>query len=258
MGVLSTYVVQSRAAMRMALADRTNFALQSLAMVVNNGFVLTLWFMFFSGFKAVGGWRMPDLALLVGLLATVVGTAGVFFGGYRDMAAAILAGEPDALLGQPKPVLLRLLARESSATAWGDIATGGILLAVFARITPDELGWLAFVLACGLAVYLSVGVSFACLAFWARGARSFSRDLTDFVIMFASYPGSIYSGATRLLVYTVMPAGFIVLAPISFLRAPSLAQGADLLAAAAAYSAVALCLFHLGLRRYQRGEVPDR
>ena len=43
------------------------------------------------------------------------------------------------------------------------------------------------------------------------GARSFARDLTDFMLLFSSYPGSIYSGATKLIAYSLLPAGFIVL-----------------------------------------------
>ena len=51
-------------------------------------------------------------------------------------------------------------------------------------------------------IYLSASVSFASLAFWIAGARSFARDLTDFLLLFSSYPGSIYSGATKLIAFT--------------------------------------------------------
>src|SRR5262249_35449638 len=103
--LLSAYFAQVRAANRMAFADRANFALQAGGMIVNDGFVLVLWFMFFAGFKSVGGWKLADLGLLMALMMTVVGLAGVLTGGYRDMAAAILRGELDAYLTQPKPVL---------------------------------------------------------------------------------------------------------------------------------------------------------
>ncbi len=256
MHAISTYAAEVAAAIRVSFADRTNFVLQFSGMAINNGFVLLLWFMFFKGFRSIGGWRMADVALLVGLLASIVGVAGVLFGGYRDLAAAILRGEPDALLTQPSAVLPRLLARESLATAWGDILTGLILLAALARITPAGLPWLAFALACGLGVYLSVATTFACLAFWMRGARSFARDLTDFVLMFSSYPGSVYSGAAKLVVYTVFPAGFVVLIPVRMLRHPAPELALMLMAAVAAYAALALIAFHMGLQRYRRGDSP--
>jgi len=56
-------------------------------MVVNNGFMLLLWVLFFTGFKSVGGWRGGDMGLLLGLIMTNVGIAGVAFGGYRTWPA---------------------------------------------------------------------------------------------------------------------------------------------------------------------------
>ena len=102
--------------------------------------------------------------------------------------------------------------------------------------------------------YLSAAVTFASLAFWVAGARSFARDLTDFLILLSSYPGSIYSGATKLVAYTILPAGFVVLTPVQLLRGPSLAHLA--IAAAVAYASIAAATFEIGLRRYQRGEAP--
>jgi ABC-2 type transport system permease protein len=187
---------------------------------------------------------------------TVVGVAGVFFGGYRDMAAAILRGDADALLTQPKPVLARLLAGESLAHAWGDIVTGVALLATLAGLDATRVPLAVLGVALGLSVYVSASITFASLAFMISGARSFSRELTDFMLLLSSYPGSIYSGTTKLIAFTILPAGFVVLAPVEFLREPTLAHLAVAVAAAAGYAAVAICVFHLGLKRYQRGGTP--
>jgi ABC-2 type transport system permease protein len=254
--MLMTYAAQTVAAIRMAFADRANFFLQMAGMAVNNGFFFLLWILFFAGFRSVGGWRLADVSLLLGMIMTVVGVAGVFLGGYRDMAAAVLRGEPDALLTQPKPVLARLLARESFANAWGDVVTGVALLATLSGLDAARLPLAALGVALGLTVYVSASVTFASLAFWIAGARSFARDLTDFMLLFSSYPGSVYSGATKLIAFTILPAGFVVLAPVELLREPTLAHFAIAVAAAAGYAAVAMSAFHLGLRRYQRGGTP--
>ena len=254
--MLTTYVAQTAAAIRMAFADRANFFLQMAGMAVNNGFFFLLWILFFAGFRSVGGWQFSDVCLLLGIIMTVVGIAGVFFGGYRDMAAAILRGEADALLTQPKPVLMRLLARESFAHAWGDIATGVVLLATLAGLDAVHIPLAMLGIALGLVVYVSASVTFASLAFWLSGARSFARDLTDFMLLVSSYPGSVYSGGAKLIVYTILPAGFVVLAPVEFLRAPTFAHLGVAVAAATGYAAAAMRVFHLGLRRYQRGGTP--
>lgn len=250
---LRLYALQAAAAVRMSFADRANFALQVAGMFINNAVFLTLWVLFFAGFKSVGGWGFADMALLLGLMMTIVGLCGTVFGGYRDMAISILRGELDALLTQPKGLISRLLARESLATSWGDLAGGIIVLGLFADLKLVDLPLLLVALTTGLTVYLSAAISFASLAFWASGARSFARDLTDFTLLFSSYPGSIYEGAVKVIAYSILPAGFVVMAPVEMLREPSLRSVAVVLGAACGYAGLAAGLFHLGLRRYRRG-----
>ncbi|HXC54694.1 MAG TPA: ABC-2 family transporter protein [Rhizomicrobium sp.] len=256
MSAVATYAANVAVAIRTSLMDRTNFLLQSVGMIVNDVFFLVLWYMFFAGFRRVGGWGLSDVALMLGLMMCIVGIAGVFFGGYRDMAATILRGEIDALLTQPKGVLLRLLARESIATAWGDLAMGLWMLASFAQLSWRALPLVAAGIVCGATVYVASAVVYASLAFWFAGARSFARDLTDFMLLFSTYPGSIYTGATKFVAFTLLPAGFVVLAPVTFLRAPSLRTLATIVVAALVYAAFAAIAFHLGLRRYRQGKVP--
>lgn len=162
--VTLTYAAQVRSSIRMALADRTNFALQALGMLVNNVVIVFLWGAFFAGFSRVGDWQRADVALLMGLTMIIVGIAGMFFGGYRDMAAAILRGELDALLTQPMPVLPRLLARESLATSFGDFIGGPLLIVGFADVGLADLPWLAIAIAAGTVVFVGAGVMFASLA----------------------------------------------------------------------------------------------
>jgi len=254
--LVANYAHGAAAAVRASFADRTNFILQSLSMVVNNGFMLALWFMFFAGFRSVGGWKLADMALLIGIIMSIVGVAGIVFGGYRDMAASILSGEIDALLTQPRSVLARLLSRDSYPSAWGDLGTAIVILMAFAGLGWRDLPWLAAGWLSGLVVYIAAAVTFASLAFWISGARSLARDMTEFVILVSTYPGSIYSGASKLIAYTLLPAGFVVLTPVRLLRHPSLGTLAVVIAAAMIYGAIAAGVFHLGLKRYRRGATP--
>jgi ABC-2 type transport system permease protein len=255
MTFIACYIANIALAIRTSLSDRTNFLLQAAGMIINDGFFLLLWFMFFAGFRTVGGWQLKDVALLVGLMMCIVGVAGVFFGGYRDMAATILRGEIDSLLTQPKLVLPRLIARESIPHAWGDLLVGLTIIGLYADLTWTKVPLLLVGFACGLTVYVSSSIVYASLAFLFSGARSFARDLTEFVILFSTYPGSIYSGPTKLVAYTILPAGFVVLAPIRYFREPSLDSLAVVVLAAFAYAALAIIAFLAGLGRYRRGAV---
>ena len=253
MRALGLYAAQVGAAIRASFAHRGAFLLQVGGMSLNNLVFLTLWYLFFAGFRSVGGWRLADMALLMGLIMSIVGWAGVAFGGYRDLAATVLKGELDALLTQPKALIPRLLARESNPAHWGDVLGGALVLAGFARLTPAEMPRLGVAFAAGLTVFVSAGVAFASLAFWTAGARSFARDLTDFMLLFSSYPTSVFQGPTKLIAYTVLPAGFVVAAPVGLVRHPSWTSLAIVAGSAALYAALAGVLFHLGVGRYRRG-----
>lgn len=56
-----------------------------------------------------------------------------------------------------------------------------------------------------------------------------------------------------MIAYSILPAGFVVMAPVEMLREPSLRSVAVVLSAACGYAGLAAGLFHLGLRRYRRG-----
>jgi ABC-2 type transport system permease protein len=254
--LIANYLHQAGAAMRTAVADRTNFVLQAAGMVVNNGFFLLMWFLFFKGFHSVGGWTGTDVALLLGITMIIFGVAGLVFGGYRDMAATILSGEVDALLTQPKSVLGRLLSRESIPSAAGDVATAILILTGFSGLNGSQAPLLIAMIAIGLTIYLAATITFGALAFWLRGARSLARDLADFLIMVSSYPGSIFTGPARWVVFTILPGGFMVLTPVKMLRDPSLETLAVLVAAMVGYVALAAGVFQLGLSRYRRGSAP--
>ena len=56
MRAIGLYAAQSRAAIRTSFSDRGNFAIQVGGMIVNDIFFLTLWVLFFAGFRSIGGW----------------------------------------------------------------------------------------------------------------------------------------------------------------------------------------------------------
>jgi ABC-2 type transport system permease protein len=247
---------QSAAAVRGAFAQRASFWLLAGGMIANNGFWLLMWFLFFTGFRQVGGWGLSDFARLIGVVYLLFGISSVFFGGYRDLAGAILRGDIDPLLTQPGPVLGRLLARESLSSAWGDIVAGVVVLTFSARLDLAVLPLIAAAVSMGMVVWLSVAVIFSSLAFWIAGSRSLARDLMDFTLMVAMYPSSIYSGWTRIVIFTLLPGGFIAVAPVALVRHPSLQAFALAAGGAVAFPTLAAVVFGAGLRRYRRGQAP--
>jgi len=68
-------------------------------------------------------------------------------------------------------------------------------------------------------------------------------------------PVRIFTGPSKLVVYTLLPAGFIVLAPVKMIRTPSTLALVIVVAAAVAYAHSPRALT-LGLARYRKGSTP--
>ena len=132
---------------------------------------------------------------------------------------------------------------------WGDLASGVLLVAYGGHLSP----WLpvAFVLAG--ATFLASGVVLHSAAFWLRQIGGLARQATEFVITFSVYPPSLFGSGLKLLLYTVIPAGFVSYLPVELVRDFDATTLGLAIAGTSAYVAFATWLFHRGLARYASG-----
>lgn len=239
--------------LRASLALRGAFWLQAGFMVANNLLFFATWWIFFARFRDVGGWRLADLAALFGVVSAGWGVASVLAGGVRELARQIAEGELDAFLTQPKSVLLQCVGARSRASGWGDLACGAFLIASSGLVDTRSLGLALVAVGLCATTFLATGVIIHASAFWLERTESLAMTVWEFLITFSSYPPSLFSGGLRLVLFTVLPAGFIGYLPVGLLRDFSIA---DLFAAgggALAYAGLALFVFARGLRRYESG-----
>ena len=100
---------------------------------------------------------------------------------------------------------------------------------------------------------MACGVVFFSLAFWLGSVETVATQLWELLITFSLYPEPLFGGALRLVLFTVLPAGFVGYMPIRILHAPSLTNVAMLICVAIGYVCVAVWVFDRGLRRYASG-----
>ena len=67
------------------------------------------------------------------------------------------------------------------------------------------------------------------------------------------YPNSLFSGAARMMLYTVIPAAFVGSVPVDIVRNQDGRLLLLLVGAAILVWLIALFLFYYGLRRYESG-----
>jgi hypothetical protein len=114
--------------LRASFALRVAFWMQAGFMALNNVLFFTIWWILFERFEEIRGYRIEDMAALYGIAAAGYGVAAVLAGGLHDLARRIDHGDLDAILTQPKSVLVQAVASRTRPDGWGDIVSGAALL----------------------------------------------------------------------------------------------------------------------------------
>jgi ABC-2 type transport system permease protein len=239
----------------MAMEYRVAFLAQVFGMMLNNSLWLAYWALFFHRFPVVRGWERQDVLMLWALIAVGFGLAEVLFGAWRHLARLIAEGQLDYFLVLPKSTLWHTLMSRTTATGWGDAAFGLLVFAIWGSPTlPRLLLFIPSALACG-AILLGASIAYNSLAFFVGHAEALALQMENAMIHFSTYPGAIFDGLVRVLLFTVVPAGFVNHMPVNVLRDADTRFLAIAWAAAAAWVIGGQLLFTAGLRRYESGNL---
>jgi ABC-2 type transport system permease protein len=227
--------------------------MQTTFMAINNLVFFVFWWILLHRVEHIRGWRLPDMALLFGVVACAYGLTVTVAGGVRELARFIDEGTFDTWLTQPKPTLIYALLARSQASGIGDMGSGLLLIALSGAVKASMIPLLALSIASSAIVLLASGVVIFSLAFWLGRVDTAARQLFESIVTFALYPEPLFGGAMKLLLFTLLPAGVVGYLPVRLLRQPSLGTALTLVCASAAYGTIALGIFGRGLRRYSSG-----
>lgn len=228
-------------------------AVSALMMFANNLIFFLVWIIYFGNFSNLGGWRLDDVALLVGLVSWSFGLTGFLVAGMRDIANTIVDGRLDVHLGQPCHPLPTLLLSRSIPAGLGDLVSAFVFWLWFAGRTPQELPLIILVGTAAAVVVAATTAIFHCLVFWFPSALALCEELFNTLLMIVYYPQHPFSFVVRIALFAVFPAGLIGFLPAETVRNPDLLKVFAMVAAAGVYSALAVVIFNRGLRRYASG-----
>jgi ABC-2 type transport system permease protein len=247
--IFATFVT----ALREAWANRRSFWLQVTIMLANDLAWVAFWILFFGRVGSVRGWNVEHVLLLFAILTTVAGISLGLLGNARKLGELAADGQIDAALALPVNPLAYLLVRRVDTVMLGDLFFGPLLFAATADITAERV--LLFVAAslCGAAVMVGFLVAAGSATFFI-GGRGEQADLGfQAILILASYPVDVFAGATKLLLYTAVPAAFVTGLPTRLVVSFDAGTAASLLGAAALFVALGAGTFRLGLHRYSSG-----
>jgi ABC-2 type transport system permease protein len=236
-----------------AMEYRAGFWSQVASMALNDGLWMGFWFLFFQRYPVVHGWAVTDVIVIWAVPTAGFGLATGVFGRAQRLASVINSGGLDSYLTMPKNVLLHVLVSSTSASGWGDLIFGVVAFTLLIRPTPAVfLLYLALALMVAF-IFTAFLVLLGSLAFWLGNSEGLSQQLMGALISFATYPTAIFHGAVKLLLFTVLPAGFISYFPVELLRSFRWPLLGALLAFTVGIATLAWGVFHLGMRRYESG-----
>lgn len=244
-----------RANLQGALEYRASFASDVLSMLINNTMWIIFWVSFFERFPAVPGWGRPQIVTLWALVAAAVGLATTVFGNATRLAGLIARGELDFFLALPRPALFHVLVARMGPSALGDVLFG--VAAFGACAQPGAIDWALFALlsVSGAGIVVGFCVAIGSLGFWLGNAEGLAQQAFNVLVNFSTYPTSIFRGASKILLFTVLPAGFLSFVPVEIVREHRWGWLAGHLAVSAAFVALGSFVFSRGLRRYESGSL---
>lgn len=236
-----------------AMEFRLSFLLTAGMMLVNNAVWIVFWGVYFQRFPVVNGWELADVCMMWAVAAGGFGFMATLFGNAPRLASLIASGQLDVYLAQPKPVLLHVLISRMSVSAIGDVIFALLLYAIFGDKSP--LGAVKFALGLLLStlIFLFFTVIAGSLAFWFGSTEGLSFQLFNALITFATYPTGIFRSWGKLVLFTVIPAGFISYLPIGLLRETDVRFLLGVTTMASGLTAGGTWLFYQGLKRYSSG-----
>lgn len=238
-----------------ALEYRASFASQVFSMLVNDALWVTFWLAYFDKFKVVAGWGRSEIVMLWAVVASGFGLGMSICGNAMQLSSMISRGEMDFYLALPKPVLPHALISRMNLTAPGDILFGLLVFGVVVHPSPVQWALFGLFTVTTALILVAAQVLAHSLAFWLGNAEGIAQLFENALIMFSTYPTGIFDGWVKVLLFTVVPAGFIGFVPVQLLREPSLPLLGGLLAFCAGVVGASYALFRLGLKRYESGNL---
>jgi ABC-2 type transport system permease protein len=238
------------------LMFRGDFILWSLVELFWMSVNLLLVTVIYQHTSSIAGWSKYEMMLLIGTAMLIQRfLMGFFWSNLFEMGRNIRSGYFDFFLAQPGNPLFMVSTRKLDPDGLANslIALGVVFYAARKlNLHPSglDLVMYALMVAAGLIIHYSALLIVCSLTFWTKGGTGVEGSYFT-LFEFARMPREAFKGLASLFFVWCLPVVIVSNFPAqTLLHGLQPAHAAWLLAAALGWFAIAVAVFHRGLRRY--------
>ena len=231
------------------MENKVTFITNILFMILNNASFILQWVILFSLKEEIGGYTIKEVVLLWGIASGTFGVAHIVFNKAFEMSDLIINGKLDTFLVQPKNVFLSVITSDTRISAIGDLIYGYICLFIYGISMKNLLLYTLFLITGGIIVSALASI-LGSLSFWIVRGDIISDSLTNMMLNFATYPGTIFKDGVRILFYTVIPLGISNYIPVDTIIKFNIGNLAIIISFTIFITIMAFTIFYKGLKRY--------
>lgn len=244
------------------LQYRTSFLLQVLGNLLIHAAELIALMALFGTFGQLGDWRAGEVAFLYAVTYVSFAIGQIAATGFHQFSRMIVRGEFDRVLTRPVNPFLQILASDLNLRHLGGMLQGFVAFGI--AVSLVEIHWTlgkiiyvpVFVVSAG-ALYLLLFTLEATLCFWTTESNEAVNAVTYGGRTLAVYPLNIYDVWLRRFFLFVVPLGFVIFLPATYVLGKPLPFGFPewtrfiAPAVTVVFGVVAARLWLLGISRYR-------
>lgn len=231
------------------MVNKVTFTTNILFMILNNASFIIQWVILFSLKDEIGGYSIKDVILLWGIASSTYGISAIVFQNCYSIHNLIINGKLDSFLVQPKCILLSVATADTKISGIGDFIYGYICLAIYG-ITFKNFILFTFFVVTGAIIMSAFVTILGSICFWIVKGDMISSILSSALINLSTYPGTIFKGAVKIIMYTIIPVGFVNYIPVNTIINFNITNLLIVLGFTVLIVILAFFIFYKGLKRY--------
>lgn len=231
------------------MLNKVTFISNVIFMILNNASFIVQWLVLYSIKNEFGGYSFNQVMLLWGLAASTYGFSHFFCKNAYKISDYVVSGKLDAFLVQPKNVLIQTITSDISVSALGDILYGFIMVFI-TGFSVSKLVLFTIFSILGAISLTSFAVLLGSISFWVTKADTIASTGFRLATNFATYPGGIFKGFVKGLLYIALPVGIVNYLPVDVMYNFDIRIVVICLVYCIIITVLACAIFNKGLKNY--------